>query len=148
MIELNLLKGKSFLQSTLKWFIRFLPFVYMMMIWMMSSMPANAIVELPHSSTDRFIKESLHLVEFAILYLLLVAAHLTTGKFSLRWSIIFAVIASLYGLVDEIHQSFVPARSATVIDVVKDVIGVIVAAYFVHRSYHKHKFERIQKYFS
>ncbi|WP_019153936.1 VanZ family protein [Robertmurraya massiliosenegalensis] len=135
------------MRSLLKWFIRVLPFIYMGMIWLMSSMPANAIVELPDLSLDRFIKESLHLVEFAILYLLLVAALLTTGKFSLALSIVCAVIASLYGLLDEIHQSFVPARSATVIDFVKDVTGVIVATYFVHRAYRKHQFERVQKYF-
>lgn len=110
-------------------------------------MPDNAVVELPDSTVDSFVKESLHLVEFAILYLLLVGAMLTTGKFSFRLSLICGAIAAAYGLLDEIHQSFVPARSATVIDFVKDVTGVVAASYFVIRAYRKHGFERIIGYF-
>lgn len=119
----------------------------MILIWTLSSMPDNAVVELPDSAVDSFVKESLHLVEFAILYLLLVAALLTTGRFSFKLSLICAVIAAAYGLLDEIHQSFVPARSATIIDFVKDVTGVVVASYFVMRGYRKHGFERITMYF-
>ncbi|TKC17130.1 VanZ family protein [Robertmurraya kyonggiensis] len=124
-----------------------MPFAYMILIWTLSSMPDNAVVELPDSTVDSFVKESLHLVEFAILYLLLVGALLTTGKFSFRASLICGLIACGYGLLDEIHQSFVPARSATIIDFVKDVTGVLVASYFVMRAYRKHGFERIMGYF-
>jgi VanZ family protein len=141
------MKGEFFLKNILKWGIRLLPFLYMVVIWILSSLPSNAVVELPDSSLDRMIKESLHLVEFAILYVLFVAALLTTGKFSKRLSILCAVAASLYGLLDEFHQSFVPYRSATVIDLVKDVTGVLVAFYFVQRGYRKHGFNRVMEYF-
>jgi VanZ family protein len=118
----------------LRGFLWVLPLLYMMMIWRMSSLPSNAYVELPDSNVDRFIKESLHLVEFAILYLLFVLAAYFNGKLTATTSLIFAVVACLYGLTDEIHQSFVPARSATLIDLVKDVIGVSVAYYFVRKK--------------
>lgn len=117
------------------WFIRILPLAYMGLIWILSGLPHNAVVELPDSSTDRFIKESLHLVEFAILYFLLVFASLTTGTFTGKINVLCAVIASLYGVVDEIHQSFVPYRSATVIDVVKDVLGVLVSYFIIKIGY-------------
>lgn len=129
-----------------KWFLRLIPFAYMILIWTLSSMPDNAVVELPDSTVDSVVKESLHLVEFAILYLLLVGAILTTGRFSFQLSLICGVIAASYGLLDEIHQSFVPARSATLIDFVKDVTGVVVASYFVMRAYRKHGFERFMGY--
>lgn len=119
----------------LKWLIRGLPAAYMAAIWIMSSLPANALVELPLLSVDRFIKESLHLVEFGILYLFLVAAMLTTDKFTPKASIIFAVFAGAYGIVDEIHQSFMPYRSATLIDAVKDWIGVGVSWYMVQAAF-------------
>jgi VanZ family protein len=119
----------------LKWVIRVLPAAYMVAIWVMSSMPANAIVELPALSVDRFIKESLHLVEFGILYWLLVLALLTTKHFTPTASIICAIFAGMYGIVDELHQSFVPYRSATIIDGVKDWIGVCVSWYIVREAY-------------
>jgi VanZ family protein len=130
----------------LKWFFRVLPALYMVAIWIMSSMPANALVELPLLSVDRFIKESLHLVEFGILYWLLVLALLTTNKFTPAASVICALFAGMYGIMDEIHQSFVPYRSATIIDAVKDWIGVCVSFYIVREVYfRKSKYTAIGK---
>ena len=108
--------------------------MYMIAIWVMSSMPSNALVELPNSKLDAFIKESLHLVEFAILYVLFVIPLAISGKLTLKTSMIVALISAAYGVVDEIHQSFVPYRSATIIDVIKDWIGVI--AVWAHVRYH------------
>ena len=108
--------------------------MYMIAIWVMSSMPSNALVELPNSKLDGFIKESLHLVEFAILYVLFVIPLAISGKLTLKTSMIVALISAAYGVVDEIHQSFVPYRSATIIDVIKDWIGVI--AVWAHVRYH------------
>lgn len=136
------------MKSLLKWLLRLLPIAYMAFIFILSSMPSNAVVELPDAAIDAFIKESLHLVEFAILYLLLVLAVLTTGKFSFKINVLLAAIAILYGLSDEIHQSFVPYRSATLIDFIKDTIGVLAAFYFVHRAHVKSRFERVLGYFA
>ncbi|MBM7551597.1 VanZ family protein [Thalassobacillus pellis] len=76
--------------------------------------------------------ESLHLIEFAILYLLLVAALMANHKLSRMTSFLAALIAMTYGLVDEFHQLFVVGRSFTVIDLVKDWIGVLIAWLVVH----------------
>jgi len=110
-------------------------------------MPADAVVELPDSKIDGYVKESMHLIEFAILYLLLVMAAFTTGTFTKTLSILFAVISCLYGAVDEIHQYFVPYRSATWIDLVKDVIGVLTAYYFVNKAHRRNAFGAILNYF-
>ncbi|WP_404330434.1 VanZ family protein [Mesobacillus maritimus] len=127
----------------MKYVIRFLPVLYMVLIWVLSSMPADAVVELPDKGIDAFIKESLHLVEFGILYVLLFLAGLTFTNFKPLMSFIFMGVAIGYGLVDEIHQSFVPYRSATVIDFVKDTIGVLVASHFMHHAYFSGKFVRL-----
>lgn len=131
------------MKKVLVWFLRILPLFYMAAIWIMSSNPADALVELPNQGVDRFIKESLHLVEFGILYVLLVLAALSTEGFTPLMSFAFMGVATSYGLVDEIHQSFVPYRSATVIDFIKDVIGVLVASHFIHHAYFSGKFERL-----
>lgn len=128
-----------------KWIIRVLPVLYMTLIWVLSSMPADAVVELPDLTVDRFIKESMHLVEFGILYVLLVLAALTAGKLTPGVNILLAVFACFYGILDEIHQSFVPYRSATLIDAVKDITGVAVCWYFISRALFYGKFKRIGK---
>ena len=38
------------------------------------------------------------------------------------------VLATLYGVTDEVHQSFVPGRDADVMDVVKDFAGALAGA--------------------
>ena len=126
-----------------KWVLRVLPFIYMALVWKLSSMPVDAVVELPDSRWDGWVKESLHLVEFAILYLLLVLALLTFRGLTASLNLVCILIASLYGLSDEIHQSFVPARSATLIDLVKDVIGVLAASWVVYSAYQKKRFQRL-----
>jgi VanZ family protein len=125
----------------LKWPLRALPIAYMALIWFMSSLPSDQFVKLPDSSVDAFMKESLHLVEFAILYVLLVVACLTfRKKFTVMMNVSCALLAVLYGITDEIHQSFFPYRSATVIDFVKDTLGVSVCYYFVDGALFKGKF--------
>lgn len=136
------------LKFFLTWLLRLVPIAYMILVWTLSSLPHNAVVELPNSSIDRFLKESLHLIEFAILYLMLVLAAFTSGRFSAKINLLCALIAALYGVVDEIHQSFVPYRSATLIDVIKDVAGVLVAYYFVHKAAQKNKFQQWIRYFN
>lgn len=117
-----------------KFLFTIFPLLYMGLIWTLSSFPADAIVNTPFSF-DSLIKESLHLIEFAILYWLLAFAFIQYDKWNERMSMFAAVIAILYGLTDEIHQSFVPARSATVIDFVKDTIGVVVSYLIAKRIY-------------
>ena len=112
-------------------------------IWIMSSLPDTAVIELPDRGVDRFLKESLHLVEFGILYVLFFLGALTVRGFKPLWSFVFMGVSILYGLLDEVHQSFVPYRSATVIDFVKDVIGVLAASHFLHHAYFSGKFARL-----
>lgn len=125
----------------LKWLLRLLPVAYMAVIWIMSSLPSNHFVELPDSQLDKTIKESLHLIEFAILYVLLVLALLTWEReFTPALNIACAVIAGLYGVADEIHQSFYAYRSASWFDLVKDFTGIAVCFYFIRGALFKKKF--------
>ncbi|MHB1126539.1 MAG: VanZ family protein [Bacillota bacterium] len=111
-----------------------LPLIYMGLIWYLSSYPADAVIN-TGLSFDLGLKEFLHLVEFAGLYVLLVLVLLTWDRMNEKSSIIIALIAIAYGFVDETHQYFVPNRSATIIDLVKNIIGVTTAWYVIKRSY-------------
>ncbi|WP_077619884.1 VanZ family protein [Bacillus sinesaloumensis] len=132
----------------MKAFLRFLlliaPFLYMMLIFILSSLPADAIVNTPYSWDSAF-KESLHLIEFGILYGLWVLFFLVRGTFTAKTSTLAAILSIAYGFSDELHQYFVPYRSATVIDLVKDTIGVIVLFYIVKISYFGEKLPRFKK---
>ncbi|MHB0912135.1 MAG: VanZ family protein [Armatimonadota bacterium] len=53
-----------------------------------------------------------------------------------RYRLAFAV-AALYGVVDELHQSFVPGRTCGLDDLVADLLGaalVLAAIYFIRRG--------------
>jgi VanZ family protein len=116
----------------MKWIFRILPLIYMALVWIQSSFAADHFVKLPDSTLDQNIKESLHLIEFAILYVLLVLAFLTRRSgFTNYVNAVCALLAALWGVTDEIHQSFVPYRSASLFDFVKDMIGISVCFYFV-----------------
>ncbi|MGN1401185.1 MAG: VanZ family protein [Bacillus sp. (in: firmicutes)] len=111
-----------------------LPILYMILIWVLSSLPSDALVALPDSKWDSIWKESMHLIEFAILYLLFAIALAANSRLTLRSSLLAAVIAALYGVADEIHQSFYSYRTASLFDVLKDWIGVLAA--WGHVRYH------------
>lgn len=125
------------MRKLLRYVLTAAPFVYMILIWMLSSNPDDAVIRFPDNQLDRFIKESLHLIEFGILYGLFVVALLAHGKLRFTLNFTVALIAIFYGFVDEIHQSFVPYRSATLIDAAKDLIGVTVLFWIVNRTYFK-----------
>lgn len=114
--------------------IRLFPLAYMGLIWFLSNNPSDAVV---HTGWyyETSIKEGLHLFEFGMLYLFLVLALLSWGRLNHKSNFQAALFAVFYGLTDELHQYFVPARSCSVIDFTKDLIGVTVAWYFVSRAY-------------
>jgi VanZ family protein len=47
-----------------------------------------------------------------------------------KWAV---VLASLYGVSDEIHQAFVPGRSADPFDWAADTLGALAVLYLLHR---------------
>jgi len=53
------------------------------------------------------------------------------------------ILSLFFGLVDEIHQMYVPFRSFSIDDLIKDGIGVIVVYLIVHKSYFSKKTTKI-----
>jgi VanZ family protein len=70
----------------------------------------------------------LHSLEYAALGALLVPG-LRLAGFAPRGAFVLAVVlASLYGATDEIHQAFVPGRTADLLDWVADTLGAALGA--------------------
>jgi len=125
---------KNIKLSITRYIVRLLPVAYMGLIWFFSSYPSDAIVD-TGLSFDTTLKEALHLVEFGILYLLWIIAAASLGKLNEKSNLLLAIFSAFYGLLDEIHQYFVPLRSATITDLIKDIIGICVAYYIVRRAF-------------
>jgi VanZ family protein len=100
---------------------RWLPaLTLMIIIFLFSSRSSN---ELPnYGSWDYFVKKSAHAVGYGLLALSYLHA-LPKRNYFLAW-----FLALIYSATDEFHQSFVPGRNPSLIDVlVFDNIGAMVA---------------------
>jgi VanZ family protein len=101
---------------------RWLPAVtIMVIIFVFSSIPSE---EMPHfGGMDFFVKKLGHLAGYALLaFALLWGLGLQTPGAPLKaW-----LLAVVYAATDEFHQSFVPGRNASILDVGIDALGALV----------------------
>lgn len=96
-----------------------LPFVgFTIAFWMVSATP-RPWVPLTFNSADKL----MHCVAYAGLAAWARVATLALPRAGL-WAF---VLAAGYGVIDEVHQSFVPGRSASVFDVAADATGALLA---------------------
>jgi polysaccharide biosynthesis protein VpsQ len=119
-----------------------LPLIYMWLIWLQSSyFNPESIYELTFKIDETvflligIILELGHLFEFGILYLLSIIMMLSYGNLTRRKEWFCFFIAAGYGMIDEVHQIFVPYRSFSLIDLLKNLIGISVVWYVIHKSY-------------
>lgn len=133
-----------------RFFLRILPGVYMLGIWLQSSYfnPDNIGQILNNINYKIIITfgiafELAHLIQFGILYLFLIFAFLTYGNLNKKNEYIALVVSIGYGLIDEIHQFYVPFRSFSIIDIIKDIIGVWIVWYLVNKYYYKNSRSKI-----
>jgi VanZ family protein len=77
------------------------------------------------------IRKSGHVIEYFILGLLLFRAFRgpSTTSWKWRWSLFAAIGVVFWAISDEWHQSFVPTRTASVVDVGMDTAGGILAQF-------------------
>ncbi|WP_254782310.1 VanZ family protein [Bacillus sp. OK048] len=130
------------------------PFIYMFLIWQQTSkFDPESVSGLSTVLSDVVILaiggtlELAHLFEFSILYCLIIMALLCYGYLN-KWKETLAIVISLlYGLADEIHQLFVPFRSFSIIDLIKNSIGILVIWYFIHQKYFTKKDSRLGSFF-
>lgn len=100
-----------------------------LVIFWFSSLPVTPVSKIYWK--DFILKKSAHVVEYAILTTLLYRA-LKEGKVEKKEAGVYAVIlAFLYGMSDEFHQSFTPGREPRLRDVVFDTIGAVLAIYLI-----------------
>lgn len=78
--------------------------------------------------------KGVHFVEYAVLGWLCAAASSRTWPSASGWrtAALAILVAALWGLSDELHQAFVPGRSAEVADFVADSLGAFAGTVAWH----------------
>ncbi|MGZ9220815.1 MAG: VanZ family protein [Anaerolineales bacterium] len=113
---------------------RWLPAVSLMiLIFIFSSQPSN---ELPNFNwADTVVKKGGHVIGYAILALAYWHAfRMQENKRWLAW-----LLAVLYALTDEFHQSFVAGRHPSIWDVlIFDNLGAMISLWIVSNRTHNH----------
>jgi len=96
--------------------------IVMLAIFLISSRPSDRLPDF--HSADHIVKATGHVIGYGLLACsYLYALGPVKQRYGLAW--IFAI---LYGISDEIHQSFVPGRSSSVSDVLLfDNLGAVAA---------------------
>lgn len=108
----------------------FLPVVlWAGVIFAFSSFPTGTATEIKWQ--DFVIKKSAHVIEYAILSVLLYRAFVNIGIAKGKALVLAVIISSLYGMTDEFHQSFTPGREPHFRDVIFDTIGASAAALII-----------------
>ena len=95
----------------------------------------------PHTSAETLAtihvitRKIAHFTEYAILGFLAARAFRTSPRaaISQRWFLISATLVVVYALIDEYHQSFVPSRTASIVDSLIDMAGGLTALLVVRK---------------
>lgn len=99
--------------------------VYWSILFVGTSLPSDRAITFTVS--DKF----QHFAAYSILSFMLSLAFLVQDKHRAvkeKYLIMAVLVSSVYGTLDEIHQIFVPGRSADVFDLIADAIGSVTGA--------------------
>lgn len=100
-----------------------------LIIFLFSSLPTNPVSQVYWR--EFLVKKSAHVFEYALFTILLYRALKESGVDKTEAGIYSIILAVLYGVSDEFHQSFTPGREPKVRDVFFDTIGSIGSIYFL-----------------
>lgn len=106
---------------------------YAGLIFYLSSQPQPE-QDLP-SFVRYFSDKTLHVFEYGVLGALLYRAFRSGAPDAWRSDAVplAILLASLYGVSDEVHQAFVPFRESSWLDAVADAVGAVVGTFTMHR---------------
>lgn len=99
-----------------------------LILWLFPSTSPETL-EVVHHITRKIA----HFIEYAILGFLAARAFRTSPHPAIkrRWFLICVALVVIYALLDEYHQSFVPSRTASIVDSMIDMAGGLTALIIV-----------------
>lgn len=132
----------SYLQTNKKYLVQLPLIIYWIILFILTSLPSTLAI-----ATDMNDKLN-HFGAYGLLSILLYLNLHFQEKIKIlsRFPAAFTVlIASIYGLLDEIHQMFVPGRSAEFLDWLADFLGSVTAVLimgYILRKFKQNEFEK------
>ena len=96
---------------------------YMVFIFILSSQP-NLLLPYPFAEADKVY----HIAAYALLGILITYALVGSG-ITTNVVLLASLLALLYGLADEFHQSFIPGRNLSAFDMLADGVGALIGSY-------------------
>lgn len=112
-----------------------LPLFWAWGLWLLSS-TKGAPIEEGRSLALAWVYNTGHAFLFGVLALLCVANLPRQGNWvalTLRRSLLILILVMSYGLLDEWHQSWVPRRSASGLDLLTDLVGAVATLWVIKR---------------
>lgn len=103
------------------------PLIWMSIIFYFSSFPKVSVTQ--NAVYAFIIFKALHIIEYAVLYVLLFRAFysLREKKLTLKYQFLLAfLVGVLYALSDEVHQTFIPTREGKLRDALIDTGGIVL----------------------
>jgi VanZ family protein len=107
----------------------------MVLIFTFSSRQGISVSE--ELAVDFIVLKGAHIIMYAILYFLLFRAFYLNAHHTKRDPppyIVPLIVAVVYGMSDEIHQTFVPTREGHIRDVFIDAIGIYIMYTLIKRN--------------
>jgi VanZ family protein len=95
---------------------------YCVLLVYLSHQPGDPDYVAPFEHWDKLV----HVIEYAVFAILLVLALSTVHEKRVPWIVLSLTL--LFAISDEIHQSFVPFREASVGDILADLLGACAGA--------------------
>ena len=104
---------------------------WLALIFVLSAQPGLRIS--PDPGVDLPIRHVAHVISYGVLTVLLTRALNWGSSRRARWRLLLLamVLATLYGVSDEVHQTYVPNRTGHLLDVGWDLLGAIAGAAFL-----------------
>lgn len=103
--------------------------IYWLILFILTSLPSTSFAD-----ALRFSDKIKHFIAYLILsFLLSLALHFQEkwDKLKLKYAAFAVIISSVYGMLDEVHQIFIPNRSAELLDWLADFSGSLLGAIIV-----------------
>ena len=103
--------------------------LWMGLIYFISSVPGLSVGE---GAVDFLTRKPAHVVEYAVLFLLLHRAlHDSFSLVGKKLYLAAGIFTFLYAITDEVHQIFVPLREGRILDLGFDLLGIFGALIFL-----------------
>jgi VanZ family protein len=113
-----------------RWFRALPPLLIAAALWWLSSR-SPAPGEHP-AVIMQYLHNCAHIVAYGSLGLVTLLALAHVGDCGGRHVVLATLLAAVYGVVDELHQSFVPGRDASVADATTDLVSALMLAVTAH----------------